>query len=346
MYKPEPAWAATAAFLLLACLPSTVRAEKTDVVTLINGDRVTGEVKSLEFANLRYSTDSMGTVNIEWEEIVALTSDQSLQVEVASGTRYFGNLLPASAEGLIAVGRGDNVEELDITHVVRITPIETDESIWQRLEGSISFGFNSGKASSVTTGNLNGNVRYRSRRFLLGFEVNSSVTDQPGAPTTQNRSLGVNYQRFRPNRWYADWFAKSEVNDEQGVEQRYLVGGGLGRYLVQNNNNQLSLLAGLVATHERQIGAEPATTEPEGKFSLVYQHRQSDPANDIYLTTNVYPMLRDLTSYRSDSNLTLRREVINDLFFDLSIYYNYLSNPPVGASKDDYGVVTSIGYSF
>jgi hypothetical protein len=230
--------------------------------------------------------------------------------------------------------------------VVRITPIETDVKIWQRLEGAISFGFNTGKASAVTTANLNSNIRYRSRRFLLGLEANSSVTDQPGAETTQNRSLGINYQRFRANRWYTDWFVKSQSNDEQGVEQRYLLGGGVGRYVVQNNNTQLSVLAGLVATHERQIGDEPATTKPEAKFSLTYQHRRGEPANDLYLTANVYPLLEDLSSFRSDTNLTLRREVVEDLFLDLSIYYDYLSDPPDGANKDDYGVVTSIGYSF
>ncbi len=54
------------------------QAAKTDVVVLINGNVVTGEIKSLDFAELRYSTDSMGTASIEWEEIVSLTSDQSL----------------------------------------------------------------------------------------------------------------------------------------------------------------------------------------------------------------------------------------------------------------------------
>jgi hypothetical protein len=185
------------AFLGLLCLTPVAQAARTDVVRLINGDDVTGEVKSLEFSELRFSTDSMGTVSIEWEEIVSLTSDQSLQVEVASGTRYFGNLLPASADGLIAVGRGENVQELEILAIVRITPIETDEKIWQRLEGSVKFGFDSDKASAVTSANLNANVRYRTRTYLLGLDITGSFTDQPGAETTQNTRIAWNYQRFR-----------------------------------------------------------------------------------------------------------------------------------------------------
>ena len=355
MKKSAMAWSSLATILVVLCLPHAVQAAKTDVVVLINGDDVTGEIKSLEFGDLRYSTDSMGTVDIEWEEIVSLTSDQSLQVEVASGTRYFGNLVPASEEGMIAVGRGENIQELAISHVVRITPIETDEKIWQRLEGSVNFGFNTDKASEVTSSYLNANVRYRARTYLVGLDISSSFTDQPGAETTVNQSIGMNYQRFKRNRWFTDWFASTEKNDGQGVDQRLSLGGGLGKYFVQNNNNQFSVLGGLVATRESFVDADPEdpsteskpdATNAEGKIEIKYLHRASEPSSDIVFTTNYYPLLEDLKSFRSDSNLKLRREFIDDLFLDLTVYYTYLSDPPMGAEKDDYGVITSIGYSF
>jgi len=372
------------AFLLLLCLVPVAQAAKTDVVVLMNGNAVTGEIKSLDFAELKYSTDSMGTVSIECEEIVSLTSDQSLQIEVTSGTRYFGGLFATGVDGVIGVGRGENVQELNLAQIVRITPIETDDKIWQRLEGSVKFGFDSDKASEVTSGHLNANVRYRARTYLLGLDIASSVTDQPGAETTQNQSIDINYQRFRNSRWFTDWFAGVEKNDAQGVDQRLLLGGGLGRYFVQNNNNQLSLLVGLVATREKlqQFGGETPeiceefpdicidpisiipdictdpiptnldicgdteTTNAEGKFSFKYLHRRHEPSSEIIFTTDIFPLLEDFSSFRSNSNLTLRREIVEDLFFDLTVFYKYLSDPAFLAEKDDYGVVTSIGYSF
>jgi putative salt-induced outer membrane protein YdiY len=338
--------ACLAASLFLLALSPAAHAAKADVVGLINGDDVTGEVKSLEFGELRYSTDSMGTVSIEWEEIVSLQSDQALQVEDTSGTRYFGNLVASSRDGLIAIGLGENVQELEILHVVRITPIETDEKIWQRMEGSVKFGFDSDKASSVTSGYLNADVRYRARTYLLGLESSYSFTDQPGAETTENQRFGLNYQRFRANRWYNDWFASTEKNDAQGIENRLTAGGGLGRYLIQSNNDQFSLLGGLVASRETFTGTDPATTNAEGKIGIKYLHRRNEPSSDITLTTDIYPLLEDFSNFRSNSNLSLRREIIDDLFFDLSFFYNYLSDPPQGAEKDDYGVITSLGYSF
>ena len=353
MQKTETVWACLATILLALGVPHDAEAAKTDVVVLINGDAVTGEIKSLDFGALRYGTDSMGTVTIEWEEIVSLKSNQSLQVELASGTRYFGGLFATGTDGVVGIGRGENIQEIDLSQIVRITPIETDEKIWQRFEGSVKFGFNSDKASQVTVGNLSANVRYRARTYLLGLDIMSSITDQPGAETTQNQNLKLNYQRFRNNRWFTDWFTSVQRNDEQGVDRRLSVGGGLGKYLVQSNKNQFSLLVGLVATRTtlaaadpEPVGTETDTTDAEAKFSVKYLHRSLEPSSVMTFTTDIFPQLQDFSTFRSNSNLTLRREIIDDLFFDLSFYYTYLSKPPEGAEKDDYGVVTSIGYSF
>ena len=65
-------------------------AAKTDVVVLLNGDRITGEVKELAYGQLKFSTDDMGTLYIEWSKIASLTTAQQLQVELADGRRVFG----------------------------------------------------------------------------------------------------------------------------------------------------------------------------------------------------------------------------------------------------------------
>ena len=183
-------------------------------------------------------------------------------------------------------------QELDLSQIVRITPIETDDKIWQRFEGSVKFGFNADKASQVAVGNLSANVRYRARTYLFGLDLIQSITDQPGAETTENQNITLNYQRFRSSRWYTDWFTSTEKNDEQGVDRRLSVGGGLGKFVVQNNKNQLSLLVGLVATQTTLAGIAPETpiedpadpepaptetTDAEAKFSLKYLHRSPRP---------------------------------------------------------------------
>mgnify|MGYP006959942083 CR=1 FL=1 len=59
---------------ILLTVSFSARAERTDVVFLHNGDRITGEVKSLSRGKLEFKTDHMGTVFIEWDDIRKIIS--------------------------------------------------------------------------------------------------------------------------------------------------------------------------------------------------------------------------------------------------------------------------------
>jgi hypothetical protein len=46
--------------------------EKTDRLTLRNGDSLKGEIKDLTAGSLTYKTDSAGTIYVDWAEILLL----------------------------------------------------------------------------------------------------------------------------------------------------------------------------------------------------------------------------------------------------------------------------------
>lgn len=160
-------------------LASPAHAIKTDVVVLLNGNAVTGEIKSLEFGALRYSTDSMGTVSIDWEDVVTLASNQSLQIEITDGKRYFGTLLVPDDKFHIRIQTASREISFPAQQVVRITPIETSERFIDRLEGDFSLGFQKQKSSGITSTYSSADVRYRTREYLVGLRMNTAVTDQP-----------------------------------------------------------------------------------------------------------------------------------------------------------------------
>ena len=55
---------------------------KTDVIVLENGSSIKGEIKGLLAGKLSFGTDSMGTVQVEWEDVVAVTSDFGYEVRL------------------------------------------------------------------------------------------------------------------------------------------------------------------------------------------------------------------------------------------------------------------------
>ena len=323
-------------------------AAKTDVVTLINGNAITGEIKVLDFGALRYSTDSMGTVSIDWEDIVGITSDQNLQIELTNGTKYFGKLRTSDDEFSIRVRTASAEVDLRTQQVVRITPIDEQEKFWQNLDGSFSLGLQTQKSSEVTTSNFNLDVYRRARTYLVGLKMNSAITDQPTEETKAQQSVEVNYQRFRGNRWFTDWFTRWEKNDEQGISGRNSAGGAFGRYVLQTNRNLLSISMGVQAARTSFRGEEESGTEAEGRFEVRYLRRRLVPEVSMTFTTKIYPLLNDFSQYRAETDLSFKREFFDDLFLDLTIGHSYLSNPPedIGASKVDYNITTSLGYSF
>jgi hypothetical protein len=48
-------------------------ADKTDIMLFKNGDRLTGEVKSLDRGKVSFDTDAMGVIKVEWDDIARCT---------------------------------------------------------------------------------------------------------------------------------------------------------------------------------------------------------------------------------------------------------------------------------
>lgn len=353
--------------LISLILTTNAFAAKTDVVVLINGNAVTGEIKKLDFGSLRYSTDSMGTVNIDWEDIVNVTSNQDLQIELINGNRYFGKLLVPDDKFFIRIQTPSQEYYFPAEDIVRITPIDSADRFWQRIDGSFKVGSRVEKSSQVTTADVDTDLSYRTRKYLVGLKINSSWTRVPeigddgesNAVTTSRKNVAINYQRFRPNRWFTDWFTSWESNDEQLVDQRRSVGGAIGRYLVQTNKNQFSLTAGVQATNTEYLDDPTApdaqvieatstetTTEAEGRIEIRYLRRNLVPETSITFTSKIYPLLNDLSNYRAETGLSLEREFFEDFFLDLTVNHSYLSDPQSGAESSDYTFTTSFGYSF
>ena len=329
-----------------AATTCTAIAGGTDTVVLVNGNAITGKIKSLDFGSLQFSTDSMGTVKITWEDIVSIDSPQHLQVVTAGGDRFLATLQPADRNGFVKIVTVDDSSVVSSADIVGITPIDDAEQFLNRIEGDISFGLNAQKSAKVATVNLAVDLQYRTERYLAGLKAYSSANSRDDAETVKRQSLGLTFRQFRRDRWFTEWGAEWESNDEQGIESRILAGGAIGRYLRRSNSSQFSLTAGLVATQESLIGQSSSETNGEGRLQARYLSRSNDPKSSFSLTTTIFPLLEDPSQYRANTDMSFKREFIDDLFFEVLIYHSYLSEPPLGAENADYGVTTSLGYSF
>jgi putative salt-induced outer membrane protein YdiY len=318
-------------------------AAKTDKVTLENGDVVTCEIKRLERGRLRVSTDSIGTVYIEWDEVVAATSEQPLLVETASGERSFGNLTTSPNPGFLRIGTGNDAADVPLDRVVRVTPIK--DSFLNRLDGDFKVGYSYTKASDVAQLSFGANLIYRERRYRASLSASSITTDNNNDTTKKNDLVG-DYRYFLRNRWFALGVAGLQQNDELGLDLRSYVGGGVGRNVIQTNRWLLALLGGVTVNRENQSD-EGNQDSVEGFVGFDLDlFRYNTPKRDVNMTYQLIPSITESGRVRQQFDTSVKFEIVEDFFLDLSFYATRDNQSPEGAASDtDYGIITSLGYS-
>ena len=336
-------WLALLAVLL--CSNGWAR-DKTDIVWLSNGDRITGEIKQLERGRLKLKTDSMGELSIEWNDIVKIESPYEFQFERSDGTRVTGTIEETPEKKRVSVKTDKANVEFAHENLVRMSQIE--DRFLDRLKGSLSFGYSFTKASKVAQGNLGFQLKHRTEIRALTAEGNTIITTDQANETTQRSNLRFGLTRFWKDRFFSAFIFGLERNDELGLKLRTSAGAGVGRYLVQTNYSELSAVGGLLVTNEALASDVSSKQNLEGLLGLEYaRYIFDDPQLNLNSRISLFPGITDSGRNRAQLDVSLRWEVFKDLFWDLSYYNSYDSNPPSGSeSTNDYGIVSSLGWSF
>ena len=342
-----------ACVVLLCCtvvapISASRAAPKTDVVYFNNGDRLTGEIKGLEKGRLELSTSTAGTVNIEWDKIARIETGQYLDLETSSGAHYHGQVPGEQQPGSVRLGIDGEAaaEPLAMTDIVRIAPIEQG-SLVKRLDGYLSMGFNYTKADNQTEFDFSGGVSSRNEFREWSLDGQATLNAQSTARTTSMYDVTLANKRFMENRWFGQFFGSVQGNEELGLNIREILGAGIGRYVAQDMHHEWYLVAGLAYDRE-DFESQPIQNSLEGVLSTQYSFFQYDtPKRSIDLGLSVFPSLTESGRVRAEADIGWKIELVEDFFFDLSFYGSYDSDAdPAASSNSDYGVVTSLGYTF
>jgi hypothetical protein len=331
----------------VVCAPAHA-APKTDIVIFQNGDRLTGEIKGLERGKLELKTDSAGTVDIEWDKVASVETRQYLRVETANGRHYFGKVPQVQQDGAIylVVDGQPQGSSLPFGDVVRIMPIDRGGLI-DRLDGYLTVGFNYTKANNETQFNLSGGVSSRDEKRKWSLDGATTINTQSDGYTSSMYDVTLANRRFLPERWFLQYFGTVQGNQELGLDIREVLGGGFGRYLAQDAHNEWVAFAGLGLNREN-FRNEAAQNSLEAILATQYSFFQYDtPKRTVNAGLAVFPSLTQSGRVRAEADVESRFEIVKDLFFDVTLYGSYDSDAdPAAASNSDYGVVTSLGYSF
>ena len=324
---------------------------RTDVVTLANGDRITGEVKRLERGQLEFKTDDAGTLYLEWDKLVSVVAAGRLvEVLTTDGRRFLGTLGQAAAREVAVIGTGGTTT-VPMADVTLITPI--GRSLWRKLDGSIDLGYSYTKSSGIAQLNLNWETVYRQPASAARFNVSLTQThqdekaDEDASEEDDRGSFEASYLRYPWKRWFVTGVAMFETNKSLGLKLRSQLGGAFGPRVINSNRAQMILGAGMVVNDERGVDVDP-TQNVEGLLTFKTSYYTYDrPRTNIDMSVAYYPSLSNPGRHRLQLDAALKREFFKDFFVSFTGFDTFDSRPPnPEAARNDVGVVWSIGWSY
>jgi putative salt-induced outer membrane protein YdiY len=335
--------------MLLACPVFGKR--RDDVVVMKNGDRFTGEIKSLQHCELIFKSNYMiDSVHLDWKRVQRLDSKDTYIVGLSSGARVtgsIGRLAPASdSAGEFQIVAQDSTIEVKPSEVIAIQQHEV--SFWNQLTGSINYGLSFTSGNSSTNSSLGANVAYTTEKNSVQLNTTSQFDSQSKGKNTNRFTFDSQYERTLTGRWSAGGLFSLLKSDQQDLDLRSTYGGAFGRRLIRTDKTRFLAIAGIDYSHERYFapaGTVPVRNNAESLIGLTFstfRFRTLGVNSRLF----VFPSLTDRGRVRLSSQSNLQIELVRNFVWSLQFYENVDSRPAVSAPKNDLGITTSLGWKF
>jgi hypothetical protein len=338
---------------LLFTFPLFAR-DKTDVIVMNNGDRLTGEIKGLDAGVLYISLDYMvSTSAIQWARVNHIESTQMFLVKSEDGSVYSGTLLSVNG----AAGRPTHIEVMEAPKepviiekpkVVQMTPTSND--FWHRFNGSINSGLIYSKGNQSTQYQLSSLVEYPRERWAARGAVSSTLSSNTGAAVSTRNSLSLG--GFHLTRWSNNWFYTGVSNflqsSTQDISLQSNIGAGIGRYLKDTNRATIWVTGGIAWQNTKYSQSVQSQTRQNVAAAMASAHVQVFKFKKTNLTADAFafPALSQPGRVYFNTDVAYYIKLFGSIDWNISFYGNWDNQPPTHFSGSDYGTSSGISYTF
>jgi Protein of unknown function, DUF481 len=328
--------------------------EKSDVIVLANGDRITGEIKDLGFGVLKISVNYVdGDLSVQWSQVVRIESSQLFLVEMQDGSVYTGTLTTAESKPggptTFRILEFDSGATLiaDRSLIVKIE--QTSKSFLKRLSGGLSLGVVYSKGNAATQYTFGSDIEYLRERWGMEGTYNSNLSANSGSSTsTRNQTYLSAYRLMRRKNYFYSGFGGFLQSSVQGINLQTTLGGGIGRYFKNTNRVRFSVIGGVawqsaaynpsaVAIPRQQIYGGVVITDLN-----VFLFKRTN----LKATALVAPAFSDLGRVHTMTNVSYYLKLFHTIDWDLSFYGNWDTRPPAHLAASDYGYSSGLKWTF
>jgi hypothetical protein len=338
--------------IALSAFPLEAR-EKSDVIVMKNGDKITCEVKSLSSNTLYISVDYiLNTISVDWTKVDYIDSKQLFLIKTQDGTVYTGMLSrpktsAARPTQIDVLEPSENKITLERSKIVNVN--ETSSNTWQRLNGQIGFGFTYTKGNQTSQYNLNSSIGYVQEHWSAGASYNSNLSSSTGTSIATRNQISLAATRLLPwNNWYVTGITDFLQSSVQGIQLQDTFGGGLGRNIVNTGSTFFTAYGGFAW---QQISYQqlivPARTQQVTAGLIGTQVRLfAFNKTTLAVSANLLPALSEPGRVQFTLNASYYVKLWGKLNWNFNVYGNWDNRPPPGFVGSDYGASSGLSISF
>jgi hypothetical protein len=319
--------------------------EKSDSLRLRNGDWVVGDLRDMARGIVTYKTDAMSTVYVKWSRVLTATTEKRFQIYLDDERRYLGSLQASETLGRVVIRADRDTFEVSTVSVIELKRIKG--TFWNRLDGSLDFGFGFTQQNAKTDLSLRFETRYLFNRNRLNLLLNGTFSRQDSVSDITRGTARLSYIRELKGLWFIGFAASAEQNSQLSLDFRGSIGGGPGRFFIANNRMELGTILTIGYNEERFTGEEARNTLPLGLITDFQFFNWSGLSTDLSSRLSIQPVLNDRGRWRIGFSANLTQEILNLLYLRIGVVEEYDSQPPsADANKNDFSITTSLGWTY
>ncbi len=322
-------------------------AAQADVLTLKNGDRLTGTVLRKEGGTVVLRTAYAGEVKVQWSELAGITTERPVHVFLSDETSLKGRLLPAPA-GRVRIKAGEIIETapFDLAKLRYINPSPEISGQGIKVTGRLNVGVAAVSGNTETqNGHLDGEwiARTRSNRFTVSAAFNQSKDS--GKETASNGRGSLKYDHFLDKKWYAYANASAERDRFQDLNLRSALGGGSGYQIFESPGLNLAVEGGLNYVSEN-YGQLPADNYPSARWGLKYDQMLFGELTQVFHEQEAQISLGQTRNVIVRSKTGLRFPFSKKLVASTQLNVDWNRLPPDGKKSIDRTFLFTLGYQW
>ncbi len=341
-------------FLGISLAYPVLARERTDVIVMKNGDRITGEVKTMIKGVLTVELDyTDGALSINWLKVARIESGHLFLVQLDNGEVYSAKLVtfetPAGRPVKVELAPEDKAPmSVEQTAITRVT--QTSESLLSRFSGAARLGASYSRGNSSTQYNLGLELDYLEPNWGSTLDYESNLQSNSGSSTsTRNQTDLAAYHLMRWRQYFYSGAANFLQSDVQGIKRQIDLGIGVGRYLKNTPRVRWTVRAG-PAWKKTNYSEDVQITHTSQNVAVAFfstdLHIFTFKRTNLDLTATAAPAFTERGRVFSKINTTYYLKLFGKIDWDLSFYGNWDSRPPEHLSGADYGSTTGLSWNF